>query len=107
LPFLATEVAIDGVRKTLSPAADVAVFDVPPDSPYRHSLEAVALDGTRADGYAKEEGGIAQPEPGLSFDIPQPLATASTWTAASTTTPPPVRPRPKPGTTHNGFTKLK
>ena len=101
LPFLATQVELDGVAKTLSPAADVAVFDVPAAAPRRHKLTAIALDGTRADGFAVEDSGIAQPEPGLAFDIPQPLQTTP---APSPTA---VR-RSKPaGTTHDGFTKLR
>jgi serine/threonine-protein kinase len=104
LPFLATQVELDGVGKTLSPAADVAVFEVPADSPQRHKLSAIALDGTRADGYAREESGIAQPEPGLAFDIPAPLPTASQAGAPAGAG---VR-RTKPaGTTRNGFTKLR
>lgn len=100
LPFLATQVELDGIGRTLSPAADVAVFEVPMDAPRRHKLAAIALDGTRAAGFAVEESGIAQPEPGLAFDIPQPLATQPA--------PPPTVHRAKPaGTTHDGFTKLR
>src|SRR6185436_19957250 len=51
LPFLATQVELDGAGKTLSPAADVAVFEVAPDAPKRHKLVAIALDGTRAEGF--------------------------------------------------------
>lgn len=107
LPFMATEVTLDGMQKTLSPAADVAVFDLETNAPDRHALQVVGLDGTRATGFAKEEGGIAQPEPGLSFEIPEPLAGPSTWTAPSQRTPPPAI-RTKPiATTRDGFTKLK
>lgn len=101
LPFLATRAELDGRAKTLSPAADVAVFDVPSDAPARHKLSATALDGTRADGFATESGGVAQPDPGMAFDLPAPLAPASAPAQSS-----PRRPAPT-GTTRDGFTRLR
>jgi eukaryotic-like serine/threonine-protein kinase len=100
LPFLATHVELDDVARDLDPPGDVAAFDVPAEAGMRHKVSVLAIDGTRADGYVREQDGIARPEAdGYAFVPPEPSTTD--------TRPPPVRsPRPL-GTVHNGFTKLR
>lgn len=100
LPFLATRVSLDDDARDLSPASDVAAFDVPADSGYRHRVTIVALDGTRAQGTVREQDGIARAEgDGYVFDAVDPVPID--------TRPPPARPTKPIGTVHNGFTKLR
>ncbi|MGD0529832.1 MAG: hypothetical protein ABSE49_32150, partial [Polyangiaceae bacterium] len=99
LPFLATHVELDDVSRELDPPADVAAFDVAAESGTRHRVAIVAIDGTRAEGFVREQDGIARPEPdGYAFVPPEPSATE---------TRPPTRPVRPVGTVHNGFTKLR
>jgi serine/threonine-protein kinase len=99
LPFLSTHVELDDVSRELDPPADVAAFDVPAGSGARHRVAVVAIDGTRAEGFVREQDGIARPEPdGYAFVPPEPSATE---------TRPPPRPVRPVGTVHNGFTKLR
>jgi len=100
LPFLATRVEFDDVARDLDPAADVIAFDVPSESGPRHRVAVLALDGTRAEGFVREQDGIARPEAdGYAFVAPEPSASAPRGPATRS---------PKPlGTVHNGFTKLR
>lgn len=100
LPFVATHVTFDEQARDLVPATDVATFDVPGEAGSRHLVTITALDGSHAEGYVREQDGIARPE-------------ADGYTLALPETPPgPTRPAAghpaKPiGTVHNGFTKLQ
>jgi serine/threonine protein kinase len=101
LPFLAMRVELDDAERDLDPASDVGVFDVPKESGIQHHVTAVALDGTRAEGYVREAEGVARVE-GDGFMLALP--------AVSATSLPKVRvplPAPAVGTVRNGFTKLK
>jgi serine/threonine protein kinase len=104
LPFIATRVRFDDVERDLDPAADVSVFDVPRESGPRHFVSATALDGTRAEGFVREEDGVVHVEPdGFSMAFPalQPDIPAPTPRQQAA-------PHPRPaGTVRNGFTKLK
>jgi hypothetical protein len=100
LPFLATHVELDDVARDLDPPGDVAAFDVPAEAGLRHRVSVLAIDGTRADGFVREQDGIARPESdGYAFVPPEPSSTESR--------PPPVRQARPLGTVHNGFTKLR
>ena len=100
LPFLATHVELDDVVRELDPPADVAAFDVAAESGTRHRVAVIAIDGTRAEGFVREQDGIARPEAdGYAFVAPGPSATE--------TRPPSTRPTRPVGTVHNGFTKLR
>ena len=100
LPFLATHVEFDDEVRELDPPTDVAAFDVPAESGPRHRVAVVALDGTRAEGFVREQDGIARPEgDGYAFVAPEPSVTESR--------PTPSRPVRPVGTVHNGFTKLR
>jgi len=102
LPFLASHVELDDMARDLDPATDVAVFELSAESGPRHTLSAVALDGTRADGTVRELDGVARAEgDGFSYVPAEPSS------SAGEARPGPVRaPRPI-GTVHNGFTKLR
>jgi hypothetical protein len=100
LPFLATHVELDDVARDLDPASDVAAFDVPAESGARHRVVVIAIDGTRAEGFVREQDGIARPEvEGYAFVPPEPSSTE--------TRPASARPARPLGTVHNGFTKLR
>jgi hypothetical protein len=98
-------VTLDGDDRDLEPPADVAAFEVAGASAFRHKVSVVAPDGTRADGYAIEEDGIARPEgDGYNFTpppapaeepAPRPILRRATHPAAPL------------GTVHDGFTKLR
>lgn len=105
LPFVATHVIFDDLDRDLNPPADVCAFDVPAASGVRHRVVAIAANGSRAEGFAREVDGVASPESG--FAIQQ---------ATPTTTTPPAAPQPQPHhthaaprstTTHDGFTRIK
>jgi hypothetical protein len=105
LPFVATHVTFDENARELNPAADVVAFDAPVESGLRHRVTALALDGTRAEGYVREQDGIAHPE-----------SDGYTFVAPSEPTGGEMRHDPRPGggrapiligTVHHGFTKLK
>jgi hypothetical protein len=99
LPFLATRVVFDSDARELDPAADVVTFDVPAGADARHSVTVFALDGTRAEGYVREEDGIARVDgAALLFTLPN--------TPSDQVVPAPRPSRPV-GTVHNGFTKLR
>jgi len=102
LPFLATHVTFDEAARDLDPATDIVAFDVPADGGRRHRITAIALDGTRAEGFVHEEDGMARPEGDgyVFFAPPEPPPSRSPRTAAGRT----VRPI---GTVHDGFTKLR
>jgi serine/threonine-protein kinase len=103
LPFVSTHVTFDEAARDLNPASDVTSFDVPLEGGPRHRVTALALDGTHAEGYVREQDGIARLDgDGYTF-VPPPEQTSGE-----------VRPRPngaRPpaliGTVHHGFTKLK
>ncbi|MBV9948038.1 MAG: serine/threonine protein kinase, partial [Myxococcales bacterium] len=104
LPFLSSRVTLDEVARDLDPATDVVVFDVPAESDVRHRVVALALDGTRAEGFVRERGDIATAEvDGYAFV----RGTEPTGDAHREIPPTPAhRARPL-GTVHDGFTKLK
>jgi serine/threonine-protein kinase len=103
LPYVSTHVTFDTESRDLAPPTDVVAFDVPSGSSTRHRVTALALDGTRADGYVREDDGIGRPEgDGYSFAPPPGSDHVSVPRAAD------VRPTAKPiGTVRNGFTKLR
>jgi serine/threonine-protein kinase len=114
LPRAATRVRLDDMDRTLQPAADVAVFEVPAASGVRHHLSAWLSDGSRIEATLVEADGVARTEP-PGFVTVTPGASSSTPSAiagppSASADPPPPRPPSKPrpvGTTRNGFTKLK
>jgi serine/threonine-protein kinase len=100
LPFLATRVTFDDSPKDLDPATDVIALDVPGDASSLHRVTILALDGTRAEGFVREQDGIARPDgDGYAFVGPPDPSPA-----ARPLGPRAVRPI---GTVHNGFTKLR
>jgi serine/threonine-protein kinase len=100
LPFLSTRVELDDAARDLDPATDVAAFDLPTESGSRHRVAVVAIDGTRAEAFVREEDGIARPEgDGYTFILPEPASATHSST-------PPRSTRPI-GTVRNGFTKLR
>jgi serine/threonine-protein kinase len=100
LPFVATHVTFDEQARDLAPAADVAAFDVAGDAGPRHLVTVTALDGSRAEGYVREQDGIARPEPdGYTMALPD--------NPPGDPRPHVGRPVPPVGTVHNGFTKLR
>jgi serine/threonine-protein kinase len=104
LPFLAAHVTFDEATRNLDPAADVAVFDVPLAGGPRHKVTALALDGTRAEGYVREQDGIAHPDvDGYAFVAPPGPAGSDRRETQGVggRSPRPV------GKIRNGFTKLK
>ncbi len=99
LPFVASHVSFDDQARDLMPATDVAAFDVPGEAGLRHRVSITALDGSRAEGYVREQDGIARPdEEGFTMVMPDPLP--------GDTRPAAARPARPIGTVHNGFTKL-
>ena len=103
LPFVATHVIFDDLDRDLNPPADVCAFDVPGASGVRHRVVAIASNGARAEGFAREVDGVASPESGFAVQSPAPTAT---------TPPPTPQPRrshapPRSTTTHDGFTRIK
>jgi hypothetical protein len=103
LPFVAARVTFDDRDHELVPAADVAAFDVPVESGARHRVAAIAIDGTRAEGYVREEDGVARAD---SEGFAMSAATSRPTTPPPRAFPGPVRPPPV-GTVRNGFTKLR
>jgi serine/threonine-protein kinase len=100
LPFLSTHVSFDEQARDLSPATDVASFDVPVAAGPRHKVTVFALDGARAEGYVLEQDGVARPDgEGLTVIFPDSVPLDSR--------PGVVRPARPIGTVHNGFTKLR
>jgi hypothetical protein len=100
LPFVATRVSFDDEVRELVPASDVAAFDVPGEAGPRHRVAITALDGSRAEGYVREQDGIARPEPdGFTMVLPD--------SVPNDLRPPAGRPARPIGTVHNGFTKLR
>jgi eukaryotic-like serine/threonine-protein kinase len=101
LPFLATHVELDEIERVLDPPADVAAFDVGAESGRRHRVAVVAVDGTRAECFVREEDGIARPEgDGYTFVPPAPPVPEPR--------PPSLhRPVHPAGKVHDGFTKLR
>ncbi|HXN32461.1 MAG TPA: hypothetical protein VN894_11385, partial [Polyangiaceae bacterium] len=105
LPFVATHVTFDENARDLNPAADVLSFDVPVESGPRHRVTALALDGTHAEAYVREQDGIASPDAdGYTFVAPAEQAGGEVrreLRGAGARAPGPI------GTVHHGFTKLK
>ncbi len=62
LPFVASRVTLDEQSRELTPAADVAAFEVPRESGLVHRVTALAVDGARAEAYVREGDGVARPE---------------------------------------------
>jgi serine/threonine protein kinase len=101
LPFVATHASFDDDSRDLEPPTDVVAFDVAMGDGVRHHVAAVAADGTRAEGYALEDEGVARPEgDGYTFVTPDPPADDARH-------PGPRRSSRPVGTVHNGFTKLR
>jgi eukaryotic-like serine/threonine-protein kinase len=101
LPFAATHVTFDNDARDLDPPADVVSLEVPPDVGASHFVTAVALDGTRAEGYVREEDGVARADTGgYSLSAPQNWAEGARQPAG-------VRGPSQVGSVHNGFTKLR
>ena len=99
LPFLATRVTFDEAAHDLAPATDVTAFDVSVASGPRHRVTALALDGTRAEGYVRERDGIAHPDVDGYTLVPPPEVRHES---------PGIGGRTRPvGTVRDGFTKLK
>jgi eukaryotic-like serine/threonine-protein kinase len=105
LPFGAKHLTFDNVPRDLDPAADVVAFDLPAESGARHRVVALAPDGTRAEGYVREQDGFARPD-GDGF----------VFSSASVPFDNEVRHESQHGGAHvprsigkvrNGFTKLK
>lgn len=102
LPFLSTHVTFGDIARDLDPATDVVSFDVPAESAQRRRVTMTGIDGTRAEGYVREEDGIARADgDGYAF-VPQPPPSSSIDTRPAS--PPPAPPL---GTKRNGFTKLR
>jgi hypothetical protein len=100
LPFVASHATLDDESRDLEPPSDVVAFDVPDGSGLRHHVTIVAPDGTRAEGYAAEQDGIARPEEGYAFEAPpQPENPAAHSNRK--------RPGHPVGIVHDGFTKLR
>jgi hypothetical protein len=101
LPFVASHVAFDDEARDLDPPTDVVAFDVPSANGSRHRVTVVALDGTRAEGFASEQDGVARAEgAGYAFSSPPQADEAPRR--------PPTRSAVRPvGTIHDGFTKLR
>jgi hypothetical protein len=105
LPFLAARVTFDEAARSLDPATDVAVFDVPVAGGPRHRVTALALDGTRAEGYVREQDGIAHPDvDGYVFVAPSDATPGEVRREGQAAGGRPLRPV---GKVRNGFTKLK
>ncbi len=101
LPFMSTHVSFDQDARDLDPATDVVGFEAPMESGARHRVTAVALDGTRAEGYVREEDGIARPDgDGYTFVAPPQSSDGDVRRVDGVHTPHPI------GTVRNGFTKL-
>jgi serine/threonine-protein kinase len=129
LPFVATTVTLGDAVRTLDPASDVGVFDVPIDTDVRHRLIVVGADGARAEGIVLEADGVARVDKdGFLTVYPSTASSAASANGAagtaSGTGAPAARPmksaaqppskvaKPKApahpvGTTRNGFTKLQ
>jgi hypothetical protein len=100
LPFLATHVELDDIARELDPPADIAAFDLAAESGTRHRVAAVALDGTRAEGFVREQDGVARAEgDGYALAPPEPAVPGTRATSMRQARP--------VGTVHNGFTKLR
>jgi eukaryotic-like serine/threonine-protein kinase len=100
LPFAASHATLDDDARDLEPPTDVLAFEVQSGTGSRHRVTAVALDGTRAEGYVVEEDGIARPE-GNGFALAAPSQPEIERTHPAQRRPPhPV------GVVHDGFTKL-
>jgi eukaryotic-like serine/threonine-protein kinase len=104
LPFLATQVTFDDTARDLDPATAVVAFDVPLESGPRHRVTALGADGTRAEGYVREEDGVARPDAsGYSVVAPDAVSGDSKREPQNAA----GRPAHPIGKVRNGFTKLK
>jgi serine/threonine-protein kinase len=101
LPFAAAHASFDDEPHEVEPPSDVLAVDVPSSSGPRHHLMLEAPDGTRADGYAVEEDGIARADgDGYTIVAPPPVEHQTSGPRRRRTTRP-------PGVVHDGFTKLR
>lgn len=103
LPFLATQVTFDDEVRDLDPAIDVAAFEIPREAGLGHRVSAVALDGSKASGFVREQDGVARVDSdGFAIELPSspPPATSHAPARSSSSTA-------APGTVKNGFTKLR
>lgn len=105
LPFAAKRVTFDEISRDLEPPVDVIAIEVPADRGVHHRVVAFAPDGTRAEGYVREQDGFARPD-GEGF----------VFSSASVPADMEVRREGQHGGGHmprslgkvrNGFTKLK
>lgn len=93
LPFAASHVTFDDEARDLSPPVDVAAFDVPREAGTRHRVTALAVDGTRAEAFVREEDGVVKPE-GNGFAL---AALETTDEEGPRSDPPKSTPRRPPG----------
>jgi hypothetical protein len=104
LPFAARRVTFDETQRELDPAADVVAFDVPTENGSRHWIGVQSTDGTRAEGYVREQEGIARPVDGLAYSFPSaPVGSEGHRDVAHVGGGVPR----SIGKVHDGFTKLK
>lgn len=104
LPFVARRVTFDETQRELDPAADVVAFDVPTENGSRHWIAAQSTDGTRAEGYVREQEGIARPVDGLAYSFPSaPVGSEAQRDVGHAG----GRVLHSIGKVHDGFTKLK
>ncbi|MEO8874179.1 MAG: hypothetical protein ABI461_01220, partial [Polyangiaceae bacterium] len=101
-----THVTFDDIDRDLNPPADVSAFDVPGASGVRHRVVAIAANGERAEGFAREVDGVASPEEGFVTRQP-PVAAKPAATSATPSPPRHSHPKPISTTTRDGFTRLK
>jgi hypothetical protein len=101
LPFVATRATFDDDARDLDPPTDVVTFDVPGSSGFRHHVTVLAPDGTRAEGYAVEEDGIARPD-GDGYTFVGPPSSEDEGNHRDRR-----RPTHPVGIVHDGFTKLR
>jgi hypothetical protein len=99
LPFAASRVTFDDEVRDLDPPTDVVAFDVPAGGGTRHQITVLAPDGTRAEGRALEEDGIARPE-GSGYHLVAPPPSRDEAARAPRRSAHPL------GTVRDGFTKL-
>ena len=104
LPFAARRVTLDETQRELDPATDVVAFDVPTENGSRHWIAVQSTDGTRAEGYVREQEGIASPVDGLAYSFPSaPVGSEGHRDVAHVG----GRMPRSIGKVHDGFTKLK
>ncbi len=110
LPFLATGAALDGVDHPIAPMADSFDVELAHDAPERHRIVITSVDGARAEASLHEDHGVGIVDDDLVFVSSEPTPPASANVVATPTS----KPIPHattlpatPGTTRDGFTKLR